>query len=122
MRCIVFLTIFQSFINFGLCQGDTIKFNSENITNMIQELPEYKVEQRRVDSIAKVQNISLGQCHINIDIISQVETKIISVFISEYIKFPENPDISHRPLYVIQFDTRSKQIISIKRFAMNASL
>lgn len=110
MKVLICLFIFQSFFHLSFCQTKTAKPSaSDSISKIIKLLPEYKAEQKRIDSIAAQDTASSGQFGVSVTIAVSDESKIADVIITEELNNVQ------KLAYLIKYDIQLKKIISIKK-------
>jgi hypothetical protein len=109
MRIIICLFLFQSVLIIALCQTNKNNATTDSVAKIIQQTPEYKAEQKRVDSIAFTNTKKFGQFGVGVTVALDDGNKIADVFITEDL------DTIHKLAYRIKYDVEFKKVISIKK-------
>jgi hypothetical protein len=110
MKILICLFLFQSFFYLSFCQPDSTKPNAaDTVSKIIEQLPEFKAEQKRVDSIKKEDKTHSGHYGVDMTVAIAEKSKIANVLMIEDLKEV------HKRAYLIKYDMVLKKVISIKK-------
>jgi hypothetical protein len=109
MKIFISLLVLQSLVIFVWGQAVTKYSAGDSITKIIQQLPEYRAEQKRVDSIRRYNTKSFAQFGVGVTVAVTERNKIARVVITDDL------DTEHLVAYLIEYDLELKKVISIKK-------
>jgi hypothetical protein len=109
MKIVICSFLFQCFFYLAICQTKKKDSTVDSVAKIIQQLPEYKAEQKRVDSIGGTNKKELAQFGVGVLVVLSNENKIADAVITEDL------DTVRKIAYRIKYDVELKKVISIKK-------